>query len=76
VVRVDVAMREVKGVLRRGGLAVIDEFQRLPEVYWSMISNWAGSGVLVVVGSSYGIVNRCLIGIAPSWGSSYPWRLA
>jgi AAA+ ATPase superfamily predicted ATPase len=58
VVRVDVAMREVRGVLRRGGVAVVDEFQRLPEVYWSMISNWAGSGVLVAVGSSYGIVNR------------------
>lgn len=23
-----------------------------------MISNWAGSGVLVAVGSSYGVVNR------------------
>jgi len=41
VVRVDEAMREVRDVLRRGGLAVVDEFQRLPEVYWSMISNWA-----------------------------------
>jgi len=57
-VRVDVAMREVRVVLRRGGVAVIDEFQRLPEVYWSMISNWAGCGVLVAVGSSYGVVNR------------------
>jgi hypothetical protein len=38
--------------------AVVDEFQRLPEVYWSMISNWAGNGVLVAVGSSYGIVDR------------------
>jgi len=30
-----------------------------------MISNWAGSGVLVAVGSSYGIVDRCLTEIAP-----------
>jgi len=35
-VRVDVAMREVRVVLRRGGVAVIDEFQRLPEVYRSI----------------------------------------
>jgi hypothetical protein len=34
VVRVDVAMGEVRGVLRRRGLAVVDEFQRLLEVYW------------------------------------------
>jgi hypothetical protein len=34
VVRVDVAMREVGDILRRCGLAVVDEFQRLPEVYW------------------------------------------
>jgi len=33
-VRVGEAMREVRGVLRRSGLAVVDEFQRLPEVYW------------------------------------------
>ena len=33
-VKVDVAMREVRSVLRRCGLAVVDEFQRLPEVYW------------------------------------------
>jgi hypothetical protein len=33
-VRVDVAMREVGDILRRCGLAVVDEFQRLPEVYW------------------------------------------
>ena len=36
--------------------AVVDEFQRLPELYWT--SNWAGNGVLVAVGSSYGIVDR------------------
>jgi len=34
VVKVDEAMREVGDILRRGGLAVVDEFQRLPEVYW------------------------------------------
>jgi len=34
VVRVDEAMREVGDILRRGGLAVVDEFQLLPEVYW------------------------------------------
>ncbi|MFP3346931.1 MAG: ATP-binding protein [Sulfolobaceae archaeon] len=39
VVKIDEAMKEVKGILRRGGVAVIDEFQRLPEIYWAMISN-------------------------------------
>lgn len=74
-VRVDVAMREVRGVLRRGGVAVIDEFQRLPEVYWSMISNWAGSGVLVVVGSSYGIVNRVFDRNSPLLGLFIPMEV-
>jgi len=34
VVEVDEAMREVGDIFRRGGLAVVDEFQRLAEVYW------------------------------------------
>ncbi|MEM4650410.1 MAG: ATP-binding protein [Pyrobaculum sp.] len=75
VVRVDVAMRELRDVLRRGGLAVIDEFQRLPEVYWSMISNWAGSGVLVAVGSSYGIVNRVFDRNSPLLGLFTPMEV-
>ncbi|MQL56508.1 hypothetical protein GFB69_12610, partial [Acidianus ambivalens] len=33
------------------GIAVIDEFQRLPDIYWSMISNWDKNGILVLVGS-------------------------
>ncbi len=37
-------------------MAVVDEFQRLPGT--GDDSNWAGSGVLVAVGSSYGLVNR------------------
>jgi len=65
VARVDVAMREIRDVLRRGGVAVIDEFQRLPEVYWSMISNWAGSGVLV----ADGIVNRVFDRNSPLLGA-------
>ena len=58
VVKIDDAMKEVKGILRRGGVAVIDEFQRLPEIYWAMISNWDKEGILVIIGSSYGIVNK------------------
>jgi len=75
VIKVDEAMREVKDTLRRGGLVVIDEFQRLPEVYWVMISNWAGSGVLVAVGSSYGIVNRVFDRNSPLLGLFTPMEV-
>jgi len=43
-VKVDEAMREVGDILRRGGLAVVDEFRRLPEVYWRLLGRQWGFG--------------------------------
>lgn len=58
IMKIDDVIKEVKSTLSKGGTAVIDEFQRLPEVYWSIISNWKREGILVLVASSYGIVNK------------------
>ncbi|MFP3202504.1 MAG: AAA family ATPase [Sulfolobus sp.] len=72
VVRIDDAIKEVKHVLQKGGVAVIDEFQRLPEVYWAMISNWDREGILVIIGSSYGIVNEVFDRNSPLLGLFTP----
>jgi len=72
VVRVDDAIKEVKHVLQKGGVAVVDEFQRLPEVYWAMISNWDREGILVIIGSSYGIVNKVFDRNSPLLGLFTP----
>jgi len=58
ILRLEDALRDVRDVLSRGGTAVIDEFQRLPEIYWSLISTWAPPAGIHVVASSYGIVNK------------------
>ncbi|MDT7876620.1 MAG: AAA family ATPase [Sulfolobaceae archaeon] len=72
VVRIDDAIKEVKHVLQKGGVAVVDEFQRLPEVYWAMISNWDREGILVIIGSSYGIVNKVFDRNSPLLGLFTP----
>ena len=72
IMKVEEALNEVKSVLKKGGVAVIDEFQRLPEIYWSVISNWPRDGVLVLVASSYGIVNKVFNRNSPLLGLFLP----
>ncbi len=72
VVSVEDALKEVKETLKRGGVAVIDEFQRLPKVYHSLIAQWAPNGVLVAVGSSYGVVNEVFDRNSPLLGLFTP----
>lgn len=51
----------VAGWLRRGrGLAVLDEFQRLPRRYWELLAAVAGEAEpgLIACGSSMGVVRR------------------
>ncbi|MEM0373110.1 MAG: hypothetical protein QXV69_07185 [Sulfolobaceae archaeon] len=48
----------MKSTLSKGGTVVIDKFQMLSEIYWSLISTWPREGILVLVASSYGIVNK------------------
>ncbi|MEW9492263.1 MAG: hypothetical protein TQ35_0008710 [Candidatus Aramenus sulfurataquae] len=69
---VEDALKEVKETLKRGGVAVIDEFQRLPKVYHSLIAQWAPNGVLVAVGSSYGVVNEVFDRNSPLLGLFTP----
>jgi hypothetical protein len=75
VMKIDDAIKEVKETLYKGGIAVIDEFQRLPDIYWSMISNWDKNGILVIVGSSYGIVNKVFDRNSPLLGLFTPLEI-
>jgi len=72
-VKVDEAMRKVGDILRRCGRRRVST----PACgVLEMISNWAGYGVLVAVGSSYGIVDRLFDRNGSTWGSSCRWRSA
>ncbi|ACP37407.1 AAA family ATPase [Saccharolobus islandicus] len=75
IVRIEKALEEVKRTLKNGGIAVIDEFQRLPEIYWSLIASWAPSGILVAIGSSYGIVNKVFDRNSPLLGIFTPLEI-
>ncbi|MCY0890220.1 MULTISPECIES: hypothetical protein [Pyrobaculum] len=67
---VDNVLREVGGVLRRGGIAVVDEFQRLPPKYWDLVATWAPSGLLTPRAPATAWCTRCLTSRAPSSASS------
>lgn len=55
---------------------VIDEFQRLSDDHYSLIANWARSnGILVALGSSYGIVNRVFDRGSPLLGLFMPLEI-
>lgn len=75
IVKVEDALREVKATISKGGTAVIDEFQRLPEVFWSLISTWPREGVLVLVASSYGTVNKVFDRNSPLLGLFFPIQI-
>ncbi len=72
---IDEGLREVGQVLRRGGIAVIDEFQRMPTQYMDLIASWAPGGLLITAGSSYGIVNRVLGSGSPLLGIMLPIKI-
>jgi len=74
IVSIEAALREVKATLSKGGVAVIDEFQRLPEVYYSMISTWA-KGVLLALGSSFGVTKKVFDRNSPLLGLMTPKKI-
>jgi hypothetical protein len=74
IVKIDTALREAKAILSRGGVVVIDEFQRLPDIYYSMISTWRG-GVLLALGSSFGVTQRVFDKNSPLLGLMTPKRI-
>jgi len=75
VINIEKGLEEVKGTLKKGGVAIIDEFQRLPEAYWSLIASWAPSGILVAIGSSYGILNKVFDRNSPLLGIFSPLEI-
>lgn len=72
---IESALREVGLALRRGGAAVIDEFQRLPARYWDLLSTWAPSGLLIAAGSSYGILHKVFEKSSPLLGLFAPFHV-
>ncbi len=56
-------------LLARGGVVVIDEFQRLPKEYWDLIGlkHHEAAGRLILCGSSLGIARGFLIGEVLCW---------
>lgn len=63
--------------LRNGGTVVIDEFQRLPEWAWDLVSaarGW-GRGRLILCGSSTGIASRVFDRRSPLLGALTPFKV-
>jgi len=75
VVDVEGAVSRVVDVLEKGGAAIIDEFQRLPEHYWDLFARAHPSGRLVLSGSSFGVVDRVLGRRSPLLGLLMPFKL-
>jgi hypothetical protein len=71
-VRLEEGVRRVVETLRRGGCAVVDEFQRLPETYWDLLALAHPSGRLVLSGSSFGVVERVFSRRSPLLGLMNP----
>ncbi|AEM38513.1 hypothetical protein Pyrfu_0644 [Pyrolobus fumarii 1A] len=73
----DECLEMVTSVVRRSGIAVIDEFQRLPQRYWDVFSILRGEaeGVLVACGSSMGIVSRIFDRRSPLLGVFEAFRV-
>jgi AAA+ ATPase superfamily predicted ATPase len=74
VVNVDAALLEAKKVLNKGGKVIIDEFQRLPDIYYNAISTWRG-GILLALGSSFGIVKKVFDRNSPLLGLMTPKKI-
>jgi hypothetical protein len=72
---IEEAIRAIAGHLRRGDVAVIDEFQRLPESVWEMLASMHPNGQLILVASSLGVVERVFSRHSPLLGLAAPWRI-
>lgn len=67
---------EVGKVLRRGGTAVIDEFQRLPMSALEDLTTHHPQGRLILSGSSLGVVRRILNPKSPLLGFFTPFKVS
>ncbi|NON63530.1 AAA family ATPase [Acidianus sp. RZ1] len=75
VIKLEDALNEAKRVIRSGGTAIIDEFQRLPDDFYIIISNWEREGILVAVGSSYGVLEKVFDRNSPLLGMFTPMEI-
>ncbi|MGC8995005.1 MAG: AAA family ATPase [Pyrobaculum sp.] len=66
--RLDEALREVVKTLKRGGSAVVDEFQRVPERYWDLVASAHPHGSLIISGSSFGMLRKIFDSRSPLLG--------
>ncbi len=69
------ALKNITTLLRRGGIAVLDEFQRLREDSWQLLSLAHPEGVLVLVASSLGVVEKVFSRRSPLLGLVAPVRI-
>lgn len=65
-------LKQVRSELKRGSTVIIDEFQRLPEEYYTDISTFDKTGLLILSGSSYGIINKVFDKNSPLLGLFSP----
>ncbi|MCY0882990.1 MAG: AAA family ATPase [Acidianus infernus] len=61
--------------LRENKTVVIDEFQRMPEKYWDGLSVEHPNGKLILVGSSFRIMQKLVDRQSPLLGLVLPYRL-
>ena len=63
-------------ILKSGGTAVIDEFQRLPHSTLEDLTEYHPSGKLILSGSSFGVVKKIFEPSSPLLGFFTPYKLS
>lgn len=71
----DTAIPLLVNKLRDEEVVVLDEFQRLPERYWTLLASAHPNGRLVLAGSSLGVVDRVFNRRSPLLGLLLPVRI-
>ena len=72
---VEEAVKLACSLLDRGETVVLDEFQRLPEVFWDEIALHHPNGRLIASGSSLGVLRRIFDRRSPLLGLLAPFKL-
>ena len=65
----------VENSLKNDKTIVIDEFQRLPEYFWDILSSYHPRGKLILAGSSLSIVNKVFSKRSPLLGLLLPIKI-
>ncbi|BFH74774.1 hypothetical protein SJAV_27180 [Sulfurisphaera javensis] len=56
--KIEEILKDIREELRKGSFVIIDEFQRLPMKYYTDLSTMPKDSILVLAGSSYGVLNK------------------